>query len=564
MIISYLILMCVLSVLNLCILSLFYQRRVNLYFLAVFGFIIVANFGHLLLALSSTLEGVIFANKVCYLGSCFLPLFEYFVIVRLCKFKFPKWGKAFLTMVSLTIFGLSCTIGYSDIYYESVEFINLYGVGGYRPTYGPMHELWVVMLGGYAILNILTIVYAAKKRLNVSYKTLLAITMLCFITVASFVISCTFNNDTLVMPVVYIIDEFILLFICVRVKMYDISSSVLDSLVAENTCAFVAFSVKGVYLGCNDVALKFFAELDDYRVDQAMPEKGHLSKIFASWMKDLAEGKVAESYHFAYNANFYKSTLKNVKRRNISRIYLFKIEDETSLRCYVDRLGASNTKLENLLKSNVNHIHAIQEQMIVGMARMVESRDLNTGGHIKRTSDCVAILVEEMKKDTSLNYSEEFYDALVASAPMHDLGKIAIDDQVLRKLGKFTDDEFNAMKTHAEKGANIVENLLAEIETPFFVKIARNVACSHHERWDGSGYPYGLEGESIPFEARIMAVADVYDALVSNRSYKDKQSLDFAFNEILNSMGTKFDPCLKPYFIRVRPKLESYYSSVDH
>lgn len=564
MIITYLIVMCLVAMANLCLLSMFYRRQVNLYFLAVFCFIAVANFGHLLLAISTTLEGAIIANKVCYLGSCFLPLFEYFVVVRLCKFKFPGWCKAGLTAVSLAVFVLSCTIGYSDIYYSSVEYVTLYGVGCYKATFGITHILWNIVLGGYTVLNILTIAYAAKKKLNVSYTTLLAISLLCVISIGSFVVSRVLDNDTLVMPGVYVIDEFILLFICLRVKMYDISTIVLESLSAENNCAFVAFSASGMYLGCNDIALQYFPELDDYRIDHAMPKTGRVSRVFSAWMNDLAKGKVAEAYHFAHNACYYKSTLKNVKRRNISRIFLFKIEDETNLHRYVERLGANNTKLENLIKSNVDHIHAIQEQMIVGMARMVESRDLNTGGHIKRTSEVVAILVDELKKDTSLNYSKDFYQALVAAAPMHDLGKIAIDDQVLRKLGKFSDEEFNAMKTHAEKGANIVENLLAEIESPFFVEIAKNVAYYHHERWNGSGYPCNLSGDKIPFEARIMAVADVYDALVSKRSYKDKKSMDFAFNMIVDSMGTLFDPCLKKYFVSIRPKLETYYSSVDH
>ena len=197
--------------------------------------------------------------------------------------------------------------------------------------------------------------------------------------------------------------------------------------------------------------------------------------------------------------------------------------------------------------------------MIVGMAKMVESRDSNTGGHIMRTSGIVAIFAEELQKDKGFGRTREYYDALIAAAPMHDLGKIAIDDKILRKPGSFTPEEFEVMKTHAEKGAAIVENLLSEIESPFFVEIAKNVACFHHERFDGSGYPYGLFGANIPFEARVMAVADVYDALVSKRCYKEQMSFEEAYNLIMNSMGTHFDPRLRDCFVACREKLEHYY-----
>ena len=164
-----------------------------------------------------------------------------------------------------------------------------------------------------------------------------------------------------------------------------------------------------------------------------------------------------------------------------------------------------------------------------------------------------------MQNDPNLSYSKEFYEDMIAAAPMHDIGKIAIDDNVLCKPGKFTEEEFAEMKTHAEKGAVIIKNLLSNLQGDFFVEIAKNMAGSHHERWDGSGYPYGLKGENIPLEARVMAIADVYDALVSKRCYKDAFSFEEAYNIIDSSMGKHFDPSLKKYFDQSRAELEAYY-----
>ena len=203
----------------------------------------------------------------------------------------------------------------------------------------------------------------------------------------------------------------------------------------------------------------------------------------------------------------------------------------------------------------------MQEKLVFGMATMVEGRDKSTGGHIKRTSKVVELLVNEMKKDSSLNINHRFYINVIKAAPMHDLGKIAIDDVILRKPGKYTQDEFAIMKSHSEEGSIIVKDILKDGEDEYFEQIAVNVARYHHEKWNGLGYPCGLKGEDIPLEARIMAIADVYDALVSKRVYKDEFSFEEANRIILESMGTHFDPNLEKYYLQAKEKIEEFYKS---
>ena len=146
---------------------------------------------------------------------------------------------------------------------------------------------------------------------------------------------------------------------------------------------------------------------------------------------------------------------------------------------------------------------------------------------------------------------------------MHDLGKITVDDAILRKPGRFTPEEFNEMKKHAPEGARIVRQILEGTDNVEFMNIAINVAHYHHERWDGSGYPEGLKGEEIPFEARIMAIVDVYDALVSKRVYKESMSFEQADKIIIEGMGKHFDKNLEPYYIKARPKFEAYYKNLE-
>lgn len=203
-----------------------------------------------------------------------------------------------------------------------------------------------------------------------------------------------------------------------------------------------------------------------------------------------------------------------------------------------------------------------QYSTIRNMAIMVESRDNSTGGHIKRTSDCVGVFVEVLKtKEEYSKYSENFWNKLIKAAPLHDLGKNGVPDAVLKKDGKFTDEEYELMKNHSAEGARIVKEIFKDIDDDELKIIAENVAHYHHEKWNGQGYPAKISGEQIPFEARVMALADVFDALVSKRCYKDAFTYDKAFEILEDSLGSHFDPQLGLYFIQCRPQLEALYNS---
>ena len=220
-----------------------------------------------------------------------------------------------------------------------------------------------------------------------------------------------------------------------------------------------------------------------------------------------------------------------------------------------------NEELEQEVEAKTERIVALHDQLIIGMATLVESRDNSTGGHIKRTSTGVRFLVEAMQEDASLQLSEAFCEKLIKAAPMHDLGKIAVDDAILRKPGRFTPEEYDQMKAHAAEGARVIRDILSDTDDEEFSIIAENVAHYHHERVDGSGYPDGLRGSEIPLEARIMAIADVYDALVSKRVYKDSYSFEKADKNVQEGMVTQFDPALRKDYEAALPKLEAYYEA---
>lgn len=195
----------------------------------------------------------------------------------------------------------------------------------------------------------------------------------------------------------------------------------------------------------------------------------------------------------------------------------------------------------------------MQNGLILVLADMVESRDECTGQHVRKTAAYTDVIMRELKKEGV--YTDKLTDAFVSdvfnSAPLHDIGKIKVSDVILNKPGKLTDEEFEIMKTHTTAGSEVIEHamrLVSEKDSAY-LKEANNLALYHHEKWNGTGYPMGLKGEQIPLSARIMAVADVFDALVSVRSYKKSFTFEQAMDIIKEGSGTHFDPAIVKAFV---------------
>lgn len=197
------------------------------------------------------------------------------------------------------------------------------------------------------------------------------------------------------------------------------------------------------------------------------------------------------------------------------------------------------------------YIERIRRGTISALATVVEERDESTGEHILRTEQYIEALIAEMKKEEAYaSLTEKFYANVLMAAAMHDIGKIRIPDAILNKPGRLTPEEFEVMKKHADYGADIITKTMREAEEEDYFSVARNIARHHHERYDGAGYPCGLKGEDIPLEARMMALADVYDALVSERVYKKPYSKEESRRIIEEGLGTQFDPRLGALFLK--------------
>jgi len=198
------------------------------------------------------------------------------------------------------------------------------------------------------------------------------------------------------------------------------------------------------------------------------------------------------------------------------------------------------------------------QKIIDNFATMVEERDNNTGGHIKRIRLYVSLLLKKMQQDELYRkmMTPDYIRNVEEAAPLHDIGKISTPDEILQKPGKLTPEEYEIMKQHAAKGGEIIQEVFGEMKTPEEKKIAYEVARHHHEKFNGKGYPDGLAGEQIPLHARVMAIADVFDAVSQKRCYKEAMPLEQCFEIIGNGAGTDFDPNLVKLFLESRDVIE--------
>ena len=195
--------------------------------------------------------------------------------------------------------------------------------------------------------------------------------------------------------------------------------------------------------------------------------------------------------------------------------------------------------------------------IVTSFATLVESRDNSTGSHVKRTRNYVKIILDEIEKAHlySSVMTSDFKEHLLNAAPMHDIGKISTPDTILQKPGKLTDEEYAIMKKHAVAGGEIIQEIFKDLDDKEFLQTAYDVARYHHERWNGKGYPKGLKETEIPFAARIMAIADVFDAISAKRCYRDAMPLETCFQIIKEGAGKDFDPELVKLFLGAKEKI---------
>ncbi|MBR4223690.1 MAG: HD domain-containing protein [Oscillospiraceae bacterium] len=547
-----------------------WHKHFDVNFTLIFTFVPVACLGYVMYSRSTDLREAIVSMKVTYLGSSFLQLFILFSIFNLCRTEIKKWVRLVLFGISGATYLTVLTIGRNDIFYKDVAFDMVDGSCSLIKTYGPMHTLLHAEIIAYFAMGLIVLAWSwiRKKQVPRTLAALLVIPDV--ICVAGFFLGKILLPRADIIPAGYVIAQIVYLMIAYRVNLYDVGDTAIDSMVKEQGLGYISCDFKCRYLGSNDTAKELIPELADKAVDDMIgykPSERRLRHFLDDFMRNEKNSGFVYSLYsddeFPQEVKIFNVTVGYLYDGNRKRGYFITFTDDTANRKYMQLLDNYNDSLKSEVEEKTQHIVEMHDNLIMSLAMMVESRDNSTGGHIKRTSDGVKILVDEIVREGKLPLTAEFCKDVIKAAPMHDLGKIAVDDDVLRKPGRFTPEEYEKMKQHAAEGARVIHEILRSTDDESFKVVAENVAHYHHERWDGSGYPCGLAGEDIPIEARIMAIADVYDALVSKRVYKEAFDLKKADSIILEGMGTQFDPSLKSAYENARPRLEAYYTALQ-
>jgi len=296
-----------------------------------------------------------------------------------------------------------------------------------------------------------------------------------------------------------------------------------------------------------DVMMPEMSGWDVCRVIQSTKRLAHIAVIFLTAKTNPDDEKLG----FDLGAVDYISKPIN------PATLLARVKTHLSLKRMSDVLRDRNLILKDEIDKGVQEIRAIQETTIHAMASLAETRDNETGNHIRRTQNYVKTLAQTLSKHPRFSHylTDEQIEMLYLSAPLHDIGKVGIPDHILLKPGRLDAAEFEIMKTHTTLGYQSILSASERLSAgSSFLTCAMEIALSHQEKWDGSGYPQGLSGDAIPISARLMAVADVYDALISERYYKKAFSHESAVGIILEGRGSHFDPDVVDAFQRIERK----------
>lgn len=544
-----------------------WDKHFNTNLTMIFAFVPLSCLGYMMLGLSTTAEAGLTAMKIIYLGGCFLPFFILYCILDHCMIVVNRWVTLALFLLCIIDFVSILTTDRFGLFYKDYSLEVISGDPVFYRTHGPMHTFFYVVTFLFILLGLIAMVYSWVRKKQVP-RTIVVLLSIPYLTCAlSWILIKILKPQLEILPVGYVLAQVVYIIIARRALLYDVAETVVDSMVHEESVGFISFDFKYRYLGSNSVARKLIPSLESLAVDSVFG-RNESEKTIIGFLERFRNDPYDNVFVYAANdkgcenrddEKYYDATI-NYLYNNHSRCgFIITFKDATENRKYLRLLDKYNEELQADVKEKTRHIVEMHDNLIMSLAMMVESRDNSTGGHIKRTSEGVRILVDEIKREGEITLSDEFCTNVIKAAPMHDLGKIAVDDAVLRKPGKFTDKEYEEMKKHSAEGARVIHEILLNTDNESFKLIAENVAHYHHERWDGSGYPEGKKGEEIPLEARIMAIADVYDALVSKRVYKEAFDFDKADRIIIEGMGSQFDPSLKRAYEKARPRLEEYY-----
>ena len=510
----------------------------------------------------TTPEASSFLFCFIYLDSTILIVAVIFALLHTIGIRIQPWMKILAYGASFIQLAVVWLCADNDLYDQSLRIVDTGEGYATEATYGPLIIIHFIYLGCLMVWAIGALVLGFLRQGSYSRKNLLVYTSALGAGLLIYAIDIAFATEVTMLPVLYTIADVVIALRYDRAHGYDLSFLITEHQKKPDARGYVAIGLRKQFLGTNEKGYDFLPFPKKQRVNEKLLPDDETAQMISRLIDDFEMGDVRSlKFQTGGMTCVCEITHFSISSGGKTQGYLLELRDATEEQRAYDIISSYNERLNAEVVEKTNSIRDIQRKIVLGMADMIENRDNNTGGHVKRTSDIIHIIVDEIIRQGKIPMTEQMAQDIVRAAPTHDLGKISIDSSILNKPGRLTDEEFEIMKTHSPKSGEMVKILLEGVEEDRFVEVAFNVARYHHERWDGRGYPEGLVGTMIPLEARIMAIADVYDALVSKRVYKEPMSFEQSADIMCECMGTQFDPNMKSVFLGCREQLEKYYEA---
>lgn len=528
-------------------------KKVDSLFIFLSIMVTVNTWGRYLLATSNNLETAILANKILYVGACYMPVSAILVLAMLCELKIPKMIKAALLVYASVVMGFVLTIGRSGIYYKHVEL----GLGeGYSyliKTYGPAHVLYTVLVAIFAFSALFCLAYAVIIRKRISFRLVTGLSIICVANAVLYLLERISGAAINFTSLGYLLGIILMMKFYNRANMYDMTANLSYSLEKLNEYGYIVFDKKYRFIKANHVVKKLFPEISDWVVDREVPiTESYLYREVVHYLKDRSTEDSVNKV-LIVGDEFYELEIRDIsygKKSNVG--YLLEFVNRTMEKRYYNAIEAHNKEMQKEVEEQTRELRIQQRKMkelyvqtVTALSEAVDAKDRYTSGHSKRVAKYSKMLAERMGK--SKEEQEEIYRAGL----LHDVGKIRIPVDIINKPGKLTEEEYNIIKVHSITGYHILSGISGNSKIAIAAKY-------HHERYDGKGYPNGLAGEKIPEIARILGVADSYDAMTSNRSYRNALPQEVVRNEIERGKGTQFDPVIADIMLQLIDEDKEY------
>ena len=508
-------------------------------FMLFLGIAVLINaVGYLFEITATTLEAAVMATKVSYVGKIYIPPLALFFVFDYCRIKVSKGFVGLLTAVHTAVLVMVMTYEHHELFYKNIAFTQEGTFPHLVNDYGVIYIAYMMLVLCYAVVMLGVCLHRylrteKEERNKVAYLSM--IVLLPVLGLVLYLSGATMGYDATAIS--YVWSGIILLVSIFKHDFFD-TVNLAKNYVAENLAdGLVVLGTQGQFVYANALALRLFPQLNEKEYTAAVEE---ISKY-------CVKGK-----RMHMDSSVYKVTERDIFQNRTLRGKMYYLQDVTDSYNYT-------AKLESEVRDKALELFQSHHSLIASLANMVEARDGVTGLHIKHTSEYVEIIARALQKVPKYQavMSNSYVSVLSEAAPLHDIGKISMEDAILRKEGSLTTEELKSIHSHPALGARIIDGVLAEVRGSDYLVTAREMAYCHHEKWDGSGYPQGLKGEEIPLSARIMALADVYDALRSERSYKEAYSKEKARQIMLEESGKQFDPELVDVFLANLEEIEA-------